>query len=393
MSNSSSLTERLVHAGTASDEEIDRLVQDAGLSAIVRALVEEIVFRCDVPVNVKPVNVALDIDHRDERHPVVLRVHQGEPIRIVEELDPIVWSRLAISVPNLVRRLHGRTVHRRNGDFVNSFLATSPYPESDFAELPEIVRSSGQATGTVMSGLTAYLGDLGGLAVRYESDKWASFHWYTPHYERHFAGMRDDPVRVLEIGIGGYEDELGGGSLKMWKRYFHRGLIFGLDIFDKTDLSEPRLTAMVGDQNNPDDLIAVAKEYGPFDIIIDDGSHYAEHIRASFDTLFAHLNDGGLYVIEDLQTAYYPSFGGSAGEVAEPHTSVGLIKRLLDDLHHQEGEEITASELTATQQSVIGIHAYHNIVFIEKGVSGEAGLPMWMNAAAWAALGATDTDE
>jgi hypothetical protein len=392
MSDNRSLTERLVRAGTASDEEIDRLVRDEGLGAVVRALVEEVVFRCDVPVNVKPVNVALDIHHRDEQHPVVLRVHRGEPIHIVDEPDPVIWSRLAIGVPNLVRRLHGRAVHRRNGDFANSFLATSPYPESDFTELPEIVRSSGQATGTVMSGLTAYRGDLGSLAVRYESDKWASFHWYTPHYERHFAGMRDDPVRVLEIGVGGYENELGGGSLKMWKRYFHRGLIFGLDIFDKTDLSEPRLTVVVGDQNNPDDLIAVAKEHGPFDIIIDDGSHYAKHIRTSFDTLFANLNDGGVYVIEDLQTAYYPSFGGSAGEIAEPHTSIGLIKRLLDDLHHQEGEETIAGELTATQQSVTGIHAYHNIVFIEKGVNGEAGLPTWMNAAAWAALGATDTD-
>lgn len=391
MSDSSSLTERLVRAGTAPDEEIDRLVRDADLGPVVRALVEEVVFRCDAPVNVKPVNVALDIHHRDEWHHVVLRVHRDEPIRITDEPDPVVWSRLAIGVADLLRRLYGRTTHRRNGDFGNSFLATSPYPENDFTELPEIVRSSGQATGSVMSGMTAYCGDLGSLAVRYESDKWASFHWYTPHYERHFAAMRDEPVRVLEIGVGGYEDELGGGSLKMWKRYFHRGLIVGMDIYDKTALSEPRLTVVVGDQNNPGDLIAVAKEYGPFDIIIDDGSHYAQHIRTSFDTLFGHLNDGGVYVIEDLQTAYYPSFGGSAGEIAEPHTSVGLVKSLLDDLHHQEGEETTAGELTPTQRAVTGVHAYHNIVFIEKGVNGEAGLPTWMNEAAWAALGATDT--
>ncbi len=46
--------------------------------------------------------------------------------------------------------------------------------------------------------------DLGALAVRYGSDKWADLHWYTEHYEHHFSRFQDAPVRVLEIGIGGY---------------------------------------------------------------------------------------------------------------------------------------------------------------------------------------------
>jgi hypothetical protein len=387
------LDERLVQAGTGPDKEIDHLVQAVGLDAVVSALVAEIIFRCDAPVNTKPTNIALDITHRDDRRTVVLRVHRDAPIQIVADPDPVIWSRLGIDLTSLVRRLYGRTGHRLNGDFANSFIDPSPFPEGEFLELSEMVRSASQVTGTLMSGLVAYRGELGSLAVRYESDKWASFHWYTPHYERHFAGLRDTPVRLLEIGIGGYDNDLGGGSLKMWKRYFHRGLVFGLDVFDKTALSGPRLTALVGDQNNPDDLIAITKEHGPFDIIIDDGSHYSEHIRRSFDSLFPHLNDGGLYVIEDLQTAYFPSFGGSAGAIAEPHTSIGLIKQLLDDLHHQEREGAAGGKLTPTQSSVTGVHVYHNIVFIEKGVNGEAGLPPWMNAEAWAALGATDTDE
>jgi hypothetical protein len=91
-----------------------------------------------------------------------------------------------------------------------------------------------------------------------------------------------------------------------------------------------------------------------------------------------------------LQTSYFPSFGGSAGDTAEPHTSIGLIKQLLDDLHWQERERSAADELSPTQRSVTSVHVYHNIVFIEKGVNGEAGLPSWMKGSAWAVLGAPD---
>src|ERR1700677_4123110 len=74
------LDERLVQAGTGPDKEIDHLVQAVGLDAVVSALVAEIIFRCDAPVNTKPTNIALDITHRDDRRTVVLRVHRDTPI-------------------------------------------------------------------------------------------------------------------------------------------------------------------------------------------------------------------------------------------------------------------------------------------------------------------------
>ncbi|GAA2617583.1 hypothetical protein SMC26_05825 [Actinomadura fulvescens] len=387
---STTLTESLILAGTASDREIAELVDDAGLDAVVDALVEEILSRCEQPVNIKAVHIALDVDHGDERRRVVLRVHRDEPVRVADEPAPVVWSRLGITATDLIRRLYGRTGHRRTGDFHNSFVPDAPSPQDMYFELPEIFNSATQATGTVIAGCAAYSADLGSLSVRSGSDKWASFHWYTPHYERHFARFRDEPVRVLEIGIGGYDEQLGGGSLRMWKRYFHRGLIFGLDIFDKTELTESRLTALVGDQNDPDCLVALAERHGPFDIVIDDGSHMNEHVHTSFATLFPYVRDGGIYVIEDMQTSYLPSFGGSPDDSAGPGTSIGLVKGLLDDLHHRERPRRNGAEPSVTQRSVTGVHVYHNIAFVEKGTNGEDGLPGWMDVAAWDALGATD---
>ena len=68
------------------------------------------------------------------------------------------------------------------------------------------------------------------LAARFGSDKWGG-RWYTPHYQKHFEPYRELAVKVLEIGIGGYDAiDAGGESLRMRKHYFRRGLIYGLDI-------------------------------------------------------------------------------------------------------------------------------------------------------------------
>lgn len=385
------LIRRLIRAGTGTDDEIDALLKDAGLAEVARVLIEEVLFRCPEPANTAPVDVGLDLTHSGERYTVALRVVRDEPIAVVEDDSARVRSRVTFTAAGLVRRLFGPADTPRTGDFENTFVPTPEDPgqmSELLAEMNTVLRAAAQATATLMAGCTSRSPDLGELSIRYGSDKWASFHWYTAHYERHFAPYRDRPVRVLEIGIGGFDDDLGGSSLKMWKRYFPRGTVFGLDLYDKTALTEPRLTALVGDQNDPEYLTAMAREHGPFDLVIDDGSHVNEHVRTSFRTLFPYVRPGGLYVIEDLQTAYFPDFGGSTGGVSRPDTSLGLVKGLIDDLHHREHREPSVTRPTPTQSTVTGVHAYHNIVFVEKGTNGEDTLPGWMNADVWTALGA-----
>ncbi|MBZ4319381.1 class I SAM-dependent methyltransferase [Streptomyces huiliensis] len=386
-----SLVERLTLCGTAPDSEISALAKEAGLARLVAVLVDEVLFRCDAPVNTTPVHVALEVLHGGEEHRTVLWMAAGEPVRVVDgDVDPPTIRRhLRISLTDLVRRLYGPLRPQHSGDFTDVFLPNRP---ADLSELRGILEATHQAGGTLLSGCTAEGPGLGPLSVKYGSDKWASFHWYTQHYEKHFAAYRDRPVRVLEIGIGGYEGDLGGPSLKMWKRYFHRGLVYGLDLFDKSALNQDRLTALTGDQGNAETLREVAEKYGPFDIIIDDGSHENEHVRVSFDALFPYVRPGGLYVIEDLQTAYWPRFGGTSGPVTGPDTSVGLLKRLQDDLHYREFDP-KPGEPTLTQSEVIGVHTYHNIAFIEKGVNGETSIPAWMDDEAWKALGAITPEE
>ena len=71
------------------------------------------------------------------------------------------------------------------------------------------------------------------LAIKYGTDKWG-LHFYTPLYHDLFCKVRDQPIRLLEIGVGGYEFKtVGGASLAMWADYLSNGQITGIDIAEK----------------------------------------------------------------------------------------------------------------------------------------------------------------
>lgn len=211
--------------------------------------------------------------------------------------------------------------------------------------------------------------DLTALAQHFKTDKWGA-HRYTPHYQHHLQHLRDRPVKLLEIGIGGYSRKgQGGASLRMWKEYFPCGQIFGLDISDKSFVEEDRIRAFQGDQSDPVLLAQIVAQTGTLDVIIDDGSHVPEHVIASFRTLFPLLAGDGIYVVEDTQTSYWPEWGGEE-DPESPMTSVAMLKRLVDGLNHEEFVR-ELYEPSYTDRHVIGVHFYHNMVVIEKGVNDE----------------------
>jgi len=116
-----------------------------------------------------------------------------------------------------------------------------------------------------------YPWNLDQLALIYGSDKWGG-HFYTERYQEHFHKLRNKKLRILEIGVGGYEDpHYGGASLRMWKTYFPNSLIYSLDIYDKSPLQEKRIKIYQGSQADEATLKKICDESGPFDIIIDDG--------------------------------------------------------------------------------------------------------------------------
>lgn len=212
--------------------------------------------------------------------------------------------------------------------------------------------------------------DLRSLAGKYRTDKWSHQHRYTPHYARHIGYLRNEPFTLLEVGIGGYARELdGGASLRMWKEFFPRATIVGLDIEDKKFVDEDRIISYQGSQVDPAILDRILADHPDIRVIIDDGSHVNEHVVETFRLLFPRLHPQGHYVIEDTQTAYWPRYGGSPDLLAT-HTSMALGKRLADDINFQEYTD-AHHEPTYDQANVVGVHFYHNLIFVDKGSNDE----------------------
>ena len=122
------------------------------------------------------------------------------------------------------------------------------------------------------------------------------------------------------------------------------------------------------DQSRPEALQRIVEKQGRPDIVIDDGSHVGEHIHASFAYFWPLLPSGGLYVVEDLSTSYYPSFGGAD---PSPDTSgVGLARQLADDLQARDVTFVLhpewGSRVAPRYSNVAAVHVYPGIFFVEK---------------------------
>jgi SAM-dependent methyltransferase len=199
---------------------------------------------------------------------------------------------------------------------------------------------------------------------------WADFHdnvdrrvihkWkhYFPIYERHFAKFVNSSVTMLEIGCG------DGGSLQMWKRYLGpHAQIVGIDIEPRCkSFEDDQIAVRIGSQADPAFLDSIVAEFGPFDIILDDGSHMMPHVAASFEHLYAGVSKDGVYLIEDLHTAYWPEFGGG---LRRPDSFIEIAKNLIDDLNADHAREALApSVFTQTTHSMC---FYDSIIVFERG--------------------------
>ena len=139
------------------------------------------------------------------------------------------------------------------------------------------------------------------LAAKHKTDKGAQKvvrnapKGYTKYYTEYFEAVKNEPLSLLEIGV------YTGASLRMWKEYFPKANIYGIDIRRGCrSQEEDRIKIFIGDQGDKAFCKKVANKIGPLHIVVDDGGHKSDLQIASFEALFPHMVSGGLYVIEDL---------------------------------------------------------------------------------------------
>ncbi|MFV2044511.1 MAG: class I SAM-dependent methyltransferase [Anaerolineales bacterium] len=159
------------------------------------------------------------------------------------------------------------------------------------------------------------------------SDKWEL---YLNAYERLLAEYRGKPIGVLEIGVG------DGGSLEILSEFFPEAKkLVGCDINPdcaKLEFDDPRIEVVIGDVNSPNTQAQIIARQPTFDVIVDDGSHTSSDIIKSFVSYLPHLNDGGIYIVEDLHCSYWAEYEGG---LFEPFSSIAFLKRLVDVINYE----------------------------------------------------------
>lgn len=183
-------------------------------------------------------------------------------------------------------------------------------------------------------------------------------HRYLERYASHLGALRGEQFSLLEIGV--YK----GASLRMFRDFFPRAQVVGLDIKPVEMADEPRITIHQGSQADVALLRRIDEQEGPFQVVIDDGSHVMAHLRTTFATMFPLLADGGWYIVEDLSTSYWEEYGG--GLPGRTGTAMSMLQQLVDGLNWDSW--LPAHDPPSyTDFWIDEIHFYRNVCFLRKG--------------------------
>jgi hypothetical protein len=167
---------------------------------------------------------------------------------------------------------------------------------NDIAPPIEVLRKGSRESGVPNS-----------VFAKFGSDK-DSRHSYGNVYEQIIKKFTHS--RILEIGVGSVNDFpyaglKPGGALKAFREISPTSTIVGIDIDPQAvqTIQNEGFIGFTADQTSEESLKEVAtklSQYGPFDLIIDDGFHEPHANVKTLKILFNLLSDEGAYVVEDV---------------------------------------------------------------------------------------------
>ena len=128
-------------------------------------------------------------------------------------------------------------------------------------------------------------------------------HSYLPVYEELLQKKKLSAQSVLEIGI------YYGGSIKLWKDYFTNAKVYAVEIFDLRHVwdvlqHDDRIVLYTStDAYDPQFVKTKLVDQGlRFDMVLDDGPHSLESMKACIQLYLPLLTDDGILIIEDIQS-------------------------------------------------------------------------------------------
>ena len=132
------------------------------------------------------------------------------------------------------------------------------------------------------------------------SDK-ITWHRYLDFYEPYLTRLDGHAPRLLEFGV------LNGASIRHLAERYPQSRITGVDILpaQPTWPVDARIDYARLDQDKPEEIAQLfIDQPGPYDLIIEDGSHIPAHQRNCLLASLPHIRPGGTYILEDLHTSH-----------------------------------------------------------------------------------------
>jgi len=202
-------------------------------------------------------------------------------------------------------------------------------------------------------------------------------------YDQQLSKYRDQEINVLEIGV------FFGASLRMWREYFPKAQVYGLDHFTghqgngqvfpgarefwdkvhaKTPIELDRIHLIECDQSDRKSLTHVKDQLMnsgiKFQFILDDASHLMKDQQQSLAVLWPLIVTGGAFFMEDwassLDCRYRdvkPDFSNTTLTMMKSFNNTNIFKS--EYMEKQEEELLTAT-------------AEHPIVLFDKNNSTTA---------------------
>lgn len=195
---------------------------------------------------------------------------------------------------------------------------------------------------------------------------------YFEIYHRHFERFRDAEVHIVEFGVS------QGGSLRMWKQYFgSQCRVYGVDINPHCrKFEEEGVEIYIGSQTDRKFLRRLARDIPRIDIVVDNGGHTMRQQKTTFQEIFPHVSENGVYLCEDTHTSYWLPWRGG---YRFPNTFVEFSKKLIDHIHAWHVSPATSQfprlfyplafflRVSGYTRTIHSLHYYDSVLVVEKG--------------------------
>jgi len=205
--------------------------------------------------------------------------------------------------------------------------------------------------------------------IKFKNNIMTKWNHYFEIYDIFFEKFYNKDITLMEFGVA------NGGSIDMWKTVFGKNSkIIGVDINPICKVIEnENIDIFIGDQEDRNFLKSMMNSIDKVDLIVEDGGHESNQRINTFEIVFPYLNNNGIFLIEDLHTSYFKSFGGG---FKKKGSFIEFIKALIDNFIFKKNKNfkqlghdnnmINEIQLDKYQAMIKSIHLFDSVITFEK---------------------------